>query len=87
MAMSLIPYLLFGQDQYRECKNSRSRISTKTESHRVYLTCALGLGRDLNMTPDQYNMTLTIFFITYSIFGNSRMGDNLIDQRYLQISF
>ena len=21
------------------------------------------------MTPDQYNMTLTIFFITYSLFG------------------
>ena len=40
----------------------------------------LGLGKELNMTPDQYNMTLTIFFITYSIFGDPKIVDSkLID--------
>jgi len=29
----------------------------------------LGLGKDLNMNNDQFLMTLTIFFITYSLFG------------------
>ena len=28
-----------------------------------------GLARDLNMKPDDYNLTLTVFFITYSVFG------------------
>jgi hypothetical protein len=29
----------------------------------------LGLGTDLNMDNDQFLMTLTVFFITYSLFG------------------
>lgn len=29
----------------------------------------LGLGKDLGMNNDQFLMTLTIFFITYSLFG------------------
>jgi hypothetical protein len=29
----------------------------------------LGLGTDLNMNNDQFLMTLTVFFITYSLFG------------------
>jgi hypothetical protein len=34
-----------------------------------YSDFTLGLGKDLKITPNQFNMTLTIFFITYSIFG------------------
>jgi hypothetical protein len=32
-----------------------------------------GLGKDLKMTSDQYNMTLTVFFITYSLFGSNHV--------------
>lgn len=65
--------ILLGSDKYWKRKNLRSR----PQEHPTFganRSDSAGLEKELNMTADQFYMTLTIFFITYSIFGENNQS-------------
>ena len=61
MALLAIPVGFLGSSQRRECQSVYPSPYATGEADMMYPELA-GLVKDLNMTENQYNLTLTIFF-------------------------